>query len=81
MDFSIIQHIADDIKTITIQGATNIAKAACEVMQKEIKRQIFASHEEMTIFVNKAAKMLIEARETEPLLRNGMKYAKSKLTQ
>lgn len=80
-DFSIIQHIADDIKTITIQGATNIAKSACEVMQNELKRQTFASHEEMILFVNKASQMLIDARETEPLLRNGMKYAKSKLMQ
>ena len=79
-DFSGIQHIADDIKTITIQGATNIAKAACEVMQNELKRQTFASHEEMVDFVNTWAEILIKARETEPLLRNGMKYAKSKLT-
>jgi|GEM_PF-1958440 len=81
MDFSIIQHIADDIKTITIQGATNIAKAACEVMQNELKRQIFASNEEMLDFVTKASQILIDARETEPLLRNGMKYAKSKISQ
>jgi eIF-2B alpha/beta/delta-like uncharacterized protein len=80
-DFSIIQHIADDIKTITIQGATNIAKAACDVMQNELKRQNFNSHEEMLDFVSKASQILIKARETEPLLRNGMKYAKSKITQ
>ncbi|MEI6426045.1 MAG: hypothetical protein WCO66_01695 [Candidatus Absconditabacteria bacterium] len=80
-DFSIIQHIADDIKTITIQGATNIAKAACEVMQNELKRQIFSSNEEMLDFVKKASHILIEARETEPLLRNGMKYATSKIAQ
>lgn len=79
MDFSVIQHIADDIKTITIQGATNIAKEACKVMQNELNRQIFSSHEEMVDFTLKGSQILIEARETEPLLRNGMKYAKSKL--
>ena len=78
-DFSIVQHIADDIKTITIQGATNIAKSACEVMQNELKRQNFSSNEEMLNFVTKASQMLIDARETEPLLRNAMKYAKYKL--
>lgn len=50
LDFSKIQRIADDIKTITIQGATNIAKEACKVMQDELNRQIFASHQEMVLF-------------------------------
>ena len=79
MDFSHIQHIADDIKTITIQGATNIAKEACKIMKTELERQTFASDEEMKAFVLQGSQMLIDARETEPLLRNGMKYAKSKL--
>lgn len=78
-DFSKIQHIADDIKTITIQGATNIAKEACKIMKSEIESQTFPSEEEMKMFVLQGSQILIDARETEPLLRNGMKYAKSKL--
>lgn len=81
MNFTNIQRIADDIKTITIQGATNIAKAACQVMEQELRSQSFATQEELADFVLKASQMLIDARETEPLLRNGMKYAKSKLNQ
>ncbi|MDD3262440.1 MAG: translation initiation factor eIF-2B [Candidatus Absconditabacteria bacterium] len=76
-----IKRIADDIKTITIQGATNIAKAACKVMEQELRSQSFATQEEVANFVLKASQMLIDARETEPLLRNGMKYTKSKLNQ
>jgi translation initiation factor 2B subunit (eIF-2B alpha/beta/delta family) len=76
-----IKRIADDIKTITIQGATNIAKAACKVMEQELRSQSFATQEGVANFVLKASQMLIDARETEPLLRNGMKYAKSKLQQ
>ena len=34
---------------------------------------------EVKDFFNKASQMLIDARETEPLLRNAMKYAKTKL--
>jgi len=81
MNLTNIQRIADDIKTITIQGATNIAKEACKVMEQELRSQTFSSAEEMKNFVEAATEMLIAARETEPLLRNGMKYAKSKLQQ
>ncbi|HCB51661.1 TPA: hypothetical protein DEP21_03750 [Patescibacteria group bacterium] len=79
MNLTNIQKIADDIKTITIQGATNIAKAACQVMEQELRGQTFSSPEELKDFVFTATEILIKARETEPLLRNGMKYAKSKL--
>ncbi|AHB40973.1 hypothetical protein P148_SR1C00001G0163 [candidate division SR1 bacterium RAAC1_SR1_1] len=81
MNLTNIQHIADDIKTITIQGATNIAKEACKIMEQELRSQTFSNIEEMKNFVEAATEMLIAARETEPLLRNGMKYAKSKLQQ
>lgn len=81
MDFTNIQRIADDIKTITIQWATNIAKEACKVMEQELRNQTFSTKEELEMFFDKASQMLIVARETEPLLRNGMKYAKSKIKQ
>ena len=74
-----VEKIAKDIKDITIQWATNIAREACKIMQKELSNQQFKDSEELSDFFNKASKMLVEARETEPLLRNAMKYAKSKL--
>ncbi len=81
MNLTNIQRIADDIKTITIQGATNIAKEACKVMEQELHSQSFSTQEELKQFFDIASQMLIAARETEPLLRNGMKYVKSKLQQ
>lgn len=81
MNLTTIQKIADDIKTITIQWATNVAKEACKVMEQELRKQTFSTPEEMKEFVIKTSQLLIDARETEPLLRNGMKYAKSKLNQ
>ena len=48
-------------------------------MEQELRTQTFSSPEECKDFVLQATQMLIDARETEPLLRNGMKYAKSKL--
>jgi len=74
-----IERVASDIKTITIQWATNIAREACKVMAQELSDAQFADRDELKKFFDEASKMLIDARETEPLLRNGMKYAKSKL--
>lgn len=81
MNLTNIQRIANDIQTITIQWATNIAKEACKVMEQELRSQSFSTTEELREFFDTASQMLIAARETEPLLRNGMKYAKSKLQQ
>jgi len=75
----IIVKIAADIGTITIQWATNIAREACKVMEKQLRSKKFSSKKELKIFFDKSTKLLIQARETEPLLRNGMKYARSKL--
>lgn len=74
-----IKKIADDIKTITIQWATNIAREACKIMEQELRNWNFETHNELSNFFNEASQMLIDARETEPLLRNAMKYAKFKL--
>jgi hypothetical protein len=48
-------------------------------MEHELRNQEFSDSNEVLEFFNKASQMLIDARETEPLLRNAMKYAKSKL--
>ena len=74
-----IKRVADDIKTITIQWATNIAREACKIMAQELSGVQFADRDELVKFFDEGSKMLIDARETEPLLRHGMKYAKSKL--
>ncbi len=41
--FAKIQQIVQDIKDIKIQGATNIAKAAFEILISESKNQTFES--------------------------------------
>jgi hypothetical protein len=50
-------------------------------MEQELSNQSFSTQEELRKFFDTASQMLIDARETEPLLRNGMKYARSKLYQ
>jgi len=48
-------------------------------MEKQLRSKKFSSKKELKIFFDKSTKLLIEARETEPMLRNGMKYARFKL--
>lgn len=74
-----IQRIADDIQTIKIQWATNIAKAAFEILMQELKVQKFKSFAELKSFVQQWTKMLMQARATEPMLFNGMKCALTKM--
>lgn len=78
-DLKNVQKIAQDIKTITIQWASNIAREACKIMAQELRNWNFKSSNEVWEFFKEASQMLIDARETEPLLRNAMRYAKSKL--
>lgn len=76
-DLKNVEKVAQDIKDITIQWATNIAREACKIMEQELRN--FSNPDEVKDFFDKASQILIDARETEPLLRNAMKYAKSKL--
>ena len=76
-----IERVASDTKTITIQWATNIAREACKIMEHELRDAEFSNYGEFVKFFNQASQLLIDARETEPLLRNAMKYAKFKLNE
>jgi len=70
-----IDVVVKDIKSIKIQWATNIAKEAFKVLKKWILELKIDSVEEFYDFLKIAIKMLVEARPTEPMLFNGMKYA------
>lgn len=73
MYLSNIRKVADDIKTITIQWATNIAKAGIDILGKEIKRQKFKDGKEFDTFFKQAIVLLKTSRDTEPMLFNGIK--------
>ena len=74
-----IAQVVQDIKDIKIQGATNIAKSAFDILITESKNQTFDSSEEFLKFIESAMQMLISARPTEPMLFNGMDYIKSQI--
>lgn len=69
--------VTQDIKDIKIQWATNIAKEAFKIIKSELENQSFSSKEELQEFLRKWSDLLINARATEPMLFNGMKYARS----
>ena len=78
-DLKHVTQVVQDIKDIKIQWATNIAKAAFEILYTELKRQKFKSYIEALDFIKTSMKMLEEARPTEPMLFNGMSYISAKL--
>ena len=76
-----IAQVVQDIKDIKIQGATNIAKSAFDILITESKNQTFDSSEEFLTFIESAMQMFISARPTEPMLFNGMDYIKSQIAR
>lgn len=74
-----VQQIVDDIKKIHIQGATNIAKAAFEILIRESSEQTFKTQSAFLAFIEEAMELLISARRTEPMLFNGMDYIKNQI--
>ena len=76
-----VKRIAKDIEDIVIQWATDIARQACKIMEKQLRESKLKNKKDLEKFFDKASTMLIWARETEPLLRNAMKYAKFKLNE
>lgn len=77
MYLSNIRKVADDIKTITIQWATNIAKAGMNILAQEIKTQKFKSEKDFDVFLKESILMLKKARATEPMLFNGLSMCMS----
>ncbi len=74
-----VPDIAGRIERLEIQGATNIAIQAAKALSQEL-RDFDGSKEEMWTLLNEGSRMLIEARATEPMLRNGLRYIETALS-
>lgn len=70
-----IDVVVDDIKSIKIQWATNVARAAFVALRQGILSAHFANKEEFYAFLKESIGHLVSARATEPMLQNGMKCA------
>ncbi|MFX1327331.1 MAG: translation initiation factor eIF-2B [Promethearchaeota archaeon] len=72
---------AQKIKTLEIQGATNVAIKAIEYLSNYAKR---LKCENIAICIEnlyKAVNILIDTRPTEPAMKNGLKFIMNKLEQ
>ncbi len=50
-------------------------------MEEELQRQTFSDYEELHKFTKQASQLLMLARDTEPMLFNGLTYALSVLEE
>ncbi|MCG3215331.1 MAG: S-methyl-5-thioribose-1-phosphate isomerase [Candidatus Heimdallarchaeota archaeon] len=71
--------IVEDIRTLRIQGATNIAVEGVKAFASLTKRIEVSSLENLFIELEKARYSLATARATEPALRNGLRFIIYKL--
>lgn len=74
-----VKKTAARIKTLEIQGATNIAIQAIKSVGKEISTFEWSQPNEVLTFLNNSLTALVESRATEPMMRNGLKYIKAKI--
>ena len=74
-----VKDTATRIKALEIQGATSIAVQAVKALGKEIRNLEWSSPEEVLELLNTSIATLVESRSTEPMMRNGLRYIKSKI--
>lgn len=68
-----------DIETLKIQGASNVARAGLKALDHVVRRSMADSKKELIKELKAASKKLVNARETEPMLRNAFRYVFWKL--
>ena len=71
-----LKQVVSDIKTLRIQGATNIAKEGVFALAEFAQRIQTSDLGEFFKQLEQAEKMLVHARPTEPALQNGIKKLK-----
>ncbi len=76
-----IRKIKEDIKTIKIQGATNVAIATLEALKLIAKESKADTVDHFLEEVEKVGIELSQARENEPLAENGVRYILGKLKE
>ncbi len=70
-----------DIKSIKIQGATNVAKYAVKALKWKSKQIKSKSKRDFLIKLSKYQRILSETRPTEPLMRNILRYTMHNLRE
>ncbi|RME55084.1 hypothetical protein D6777_01675 [Candidatus Woesearchaeota archaeon] len=69
-----LKKTVNDIKSLKIQGATNVTKAALMALGSYSKKIKYSSKEEFLRKLNKAVSLLSNSRPTEPEMRNFLNH-------
>ncbi|MHA1730178.1 MAG: S-methyl-5-thioribose-1-phosphate isomerase [Promethearchaeota archaeon] len=75
----LLKEQAQRITSLEIQGATNIAKFAVNLLKEFVKRHENLDIDELYKKIEDAEKSLISSRDTEPAMCNGLRYVTSKI--
>ena len=70
-----IKETAGKIKRLEIQGATNVAVSAAKALAQDLLDA--ETPDESARALDEGVRKLVAARDTEPMLRNGLKYIQS----
>ncbi|MFW9896306.1 MAG: translation initiation factor eIF-2B [Candidatus Thorarchaeota archaeon] len=70
---------AEKIRTLEIQGATNVALNAIDFLNNYAKRLQYKTIDDCINSLNKAKDILINTRPTEPAMKNGLNFIVHKL--
>lgn len=74
-----IRNTAEKIKRLEVQGARNVAIAAIEAMETLAKETEAKSKKELLRELSEANEVLFASRETEPLMRNAVRWITSQV--
>lgn len=69
-----VEKVAKDIKALKIQGATNVATQAVKALSSDLQELDDVSRDNVEESLSQYTNVLIETRETEPMMRNGLRY-------
>lgn len=76
-EYTTVEEILSDIKTVDIQGATNVAIATIAGMKLFSQQYTGKNFDQYLSEVMATGDILAEARANEPLAKNGVKFVKS----
>ncbi|TRO56922.1 S-methyl-5-thioribose-1-phosphate isomerase [Candidatus Bathyarchaeota archaeon] len=74
-----VKDTAAQIKALKIQGATSIAVQSVKALGNDIRNLEWSHPKEVLELLNTSIATLVESRSTEPMMRNGLRYIKSKI--
>ncbi|UCE43840.1 MAG: S-methyl-5-thioribose-1-phosphate isomerase [Candidatus Bathyarchaeota archaeon] len=72
-----IQKAAMSIRRLKVQGARNVAIAATKAIQEQVKKTEAKDRNEFLRELSEAQEILFSSRETEPLMRNALRWITS----